>query len=338
MSREERPLLARYSKDTPLSEEAKSVLAASFAYGADPVWGNIDERILPSGCEVLLSELFEEEGGNKCRATVIIDRAAKTITYAIAGTRIDQGLDKAKADLGDDARLAIGWLPEKVKPLKKLNGLIITELGAELKDYTIDFIGHSLGGALADVAATDMLLQMDVREQKPPKISSTTFENPGAYTAVKNLCKQYGTKIEDLKGRIKFRVFNNRPNGINTMDQQVAEKLGGIHTIVPNDQKPVNGFSMMCGNIAKKLRKIPILGKIMKFLSYGRITKQVADHSLANFENVIVQGDGQIRSKGQLMTVEEALQPAPKIMETSFRATESSRRLSAAQQLGAPAR
>jgi hypothetical protein len=175
---------------------------------------------------------------------------------------------------------------------------------AALKGYEIDYTGHSLGAVLADCAAADMYLQMSTRgvDTKSCSISSTTFDNPGALTPVKRLCANHDVPFEKVQNAIKYKVFNNRENFINTLDKQVGEK----YQIIPDGQKPRNGFSMMLAWIAKKVRFV-IPKKIIKFLSFGNLSSQARDHSISNFNDVLVEGKGVVKAKrGKLMTMEEA--------------------------------
>ncbi len=292
---------------------AKDVLAANFAYLKDPITDEIDARVL-DGKGLILSDLMDDTNHAEFRAAIIIDKETKQITYAVAGTRVDQGSKRAIADLRDDARLAAGYVPRKIEAAQNLNEMIITELGDNLQDYTFNFTGHSLGAVMADCAAADMIMRMknkgiDIREGQ---ISTVTFDNPGAHTAVEGVCKSFAKAhptspkmdIEDIKARCSFKAINNRDNFINTMDKQVGEKF----TIVPEGQKPLNTFNKMCGWIAKKTNSIPIVRSIAGFLSHGRLTSQVQDHSLENFKNVIVEHQGHLRSKtGKEVSFDEAM-------------------------------
>ena len=293
-------------------EHAKrAVKAANFAYKSEPLDGLAPTDL--EGKSLILSDWME--GNNaEFRAAVTIDKETKQITYAVAGTRVDQGAKRAVADIRDDARLAAGFVPRKMASAAKLNQMLIDELGVDVENYTFNFTGHSLGAVMADCAATDMVLRLkksgkDIREGQ---ISTVTFDNPGAHTVVQEVCKNFHKTypqsekmdIEDVKGRCSFKAINNRDNFINTMDKQVGEKF----TLVPKDQKPLNTFNKMCGWIARVTHSVPIVGAITGFLSHGRLKSQVNDHSLSNFMNVIVEQEGHLRSKtGKQISLDEAI-------------------------------
>jgi len=298
MSAEEPP------KKAPKSQIARNVAATNFSYTSEPMF--LSATGINQG-EIFFSGMGEDTDGGELSATVFIDRKNKQITYAIAGTRIDQGLGKAVADLKDDFKLLIGSDPEKLAPLKSLNIKILEHMGHEnLVGYELNFTGHSLGAVLADCAAADMVGQMKNFGLDIPQgitISSVTFDNPGAITQVKKICDQYVMTLEDLKRDVGYKVFNNRDNVINTMDNQVGEK----YTIVPTDQKPLHPFYGMCANIARKCKSIPVVRSIFSHLSRGKLTQQIADHSLDNFDAVLAKGAGYVRSpdRKRLMTIEE---------------------------------
>lgn len=174
----------------------------------------------------------------------------------------------------------------------------------EIKGYEIDFTVHSLGAVLADCAAADMHLELKSRgiAKDDVHLSSTTFDNPGAITPVKKICKKGHISINDLKSEVKYKVFNNRDNFINTLDKQVGEK----YQIVPDGQKPRGGFANMCAWIAKKLPG-RVAKKLFGFLSFGKLSSQAKDHSLTNFNDVLVEGKGVVKGRnGKVMTMEEA--------------------------------
>lgn len=294
------------SKEKSAKKElAKKVLAADAAYERkedDLDFPSQVDELFPDGGRLLFSEEFEETAEHKFRATAFLDKENKKLTYAIAGTRADQGSGKAIADLFDDFLLAIGKKPKKIDPLKKFNDKVLEMVPpSQLKNYDINFTGHSLGAVLSDYAAADMYLKMKDGGTNLPQISSTTFDNPGARRLVKKRCKEAGAKIDDLTKDVEYKAFNNRKNFINTLNKQVGEK----YTIVPDRQEKVSGFHLMCGWLAKRC-PIPVVRRFFKYLSFGKIAQQLAEHSLKNFDNVLVKNKGKVKKDGRLMTVEEA--------------------------------
>lgn len=147
------------------------------------------------------------EKTNEYQCLVLINNSAKEVTFVTAGTRIDKAITR-RADLRDDIRLSLGLLPLKAKAAQELNNLILEQLGDEAKDYHFHYTGHSLGGALSDIAATDMgmkLHQQNILTKN--KVSTVTFDNPGSYTLVKNqLTSRYLEKKQKEIKRHKDRM------------------------------------------------------------------------------------------------------------------------------------
>ena len=106
---------------SPKSKTEKAVLAAQDAYLPDEVKPENIDLHLPEGGKVLESEWNEKTAEHKFRANVYIDPKNKKVTYAIAGTRVDQGAGKAASDLKDDLKLALGLNPDKMESVHRLN-------------------------------------------------------------------------------------------------------------------------------------------------------------------------------------------------------------------------
>lgn len=360
----------------------KIIKAAGQAYAPEDLTPEDLQKQLPEGGKMFESEWDEKTAKHKFRASVYIDPKRKKITYAIAGTRIGQGVDKAKSDLNDDLKLALGLNPDKIVSLQGLNDKVLEaitdeavyehkvktarelyvnrkfnqlvekdprfakitsaakkvrvqslrekfdELSQDKKDslilsvgftkselaivrqkaiagYDISYTGHSLGAVLSDLAATDMQLRLNEKGLSPKDyaISSTTFDNPGANKLVKKMCKKRNANIDSVKSAVQYKAFNNRPNFINTLDKQVGEK----YQIVPDGQKPRGPLANMFSWLSRKV-PVPVVKHLFKFLSFGRVTKQVSDHSMTNFDDVLVEDKGVVKVKGgAVMTAEQAI-------------------------------
>ena len=331
-----------------LSRAEKDVLAANYAYVATKDTRNGSYADLPEGTvntdDIMklqehgitflgISDMILYDGEHKTpsdpkekrnpallRSVIFLNEKTKEITIAIAGTRADQGIGRLKADLRDDARLALGWIPRKMDAVQKINETLINDLKTNgidnISEYKFHYTGHSLGAVMADCAATDMTLRLQ-HEHKidvgKDQISTVTFDNPGAKTVVKNICADYKKKypdaeidIDKVKEVANFKAINNRPNFINTLDKQVGDKF----TLVQD--KPLSSFRLMCGYISDKCKILPLVGRITRLMSMGSIQSQMSSHSLTNFQNVIVQKDqshvAQLKSRhGQKISLDEAI-------------------------------
>ncbi|MBP7190067.1 MAG: hypothetical protein KA998_02330 [Rickettsiaceae bacterium] len=277
---------------------------------------------------------------SRLESVVVIDTTKKKVTVITSGTRMDHDIKTAISDVKDDFLLTIGEEPKKLAPLKALNDIIIDQLNGELFDYKFNYTGHSLGGALSDCAATDMAIKLQNRgELTKNKISTATFDNPGAYTrvvkqlesaykdrkeyeriehykavkkikhtkfldnaSIKKLLRTeeniYREKINKLEGiyeidnfrrLVDYKSFNNRPNAINTMDEQVGRKF----TIVHKDQKDPNLFYTFIAYIAEELPNCFVKKWLYKF-SFGPLGTQISEHKMANFIDVLKDRKGKI--------------------------------------------
>lgn len=313
------------------SKAASGVLATSYAYKPEVKdFGDLAFQLNIDIPELLHSESVERTNSDKFRASAILDRKNKKILYAIAGTRLGQGKSTAQVDIKDDIKLALGMNPSKIKSIREFNKFLLDSIEEaaldkyekknsgkacsieerealireEMKGYEIDFTGHSLGAVLADCAAADMHMQIKERgiNKADVALSSTTFDNPGALNPVEKICKKNSVAMEELTSSVKYKVFNNRDNFINTLDKQVGEK----YQILPDGQKPRGSFALMCGWIAKKM-PLKYAKGLFKQLSFGKLSIQAKDHSLSNFNEVLVQGKGVVKAKGgKIMTIQEA--------------------------------
>lgn len=279
--------------------------------------------LVPEGGEVYIlssHDSVKEVDGN-LRSIVVFDRANKSVTVVTAGTRLGTTYGDMAADTKDDLKLGLGFQPDKKAAVQKLNALILDKLGEEKSNYDFNYVGHSLGAVVSDIAATHMatkLAKQDISLQK--KISTITFDNPGSYTLVNKMLKKYKEKLKEkeksfhksivpnddseksrhnvrkktidnikLDDLVDYRSFNNRENFINTNDKQA----GKLYTIVPSDQKDRGGFSRMMGWLAEKMPGF-IFKKIFKLMSYGSLLEQAKEHGTDNFISVLKDENGKI--------------------------------------------
>lgn len=333
--------------DQELNVIAKRAIESSAAYNIE----NIPDHFLDLGGDIdgFFTENDDVSSRHGTRASILIDRDTKEISYAISGTRTDQGSKKMRSDLYDDLRLAVGFMPKKMESLEYQNQKLITRIKeaarlnyisdnaiedegvftekqtmamvlaqkTALKSYKFNFTGHSLGAALSDCAGADMYLRLKNEGINPEdiQISSTTFDNPGAKTAVKNILKKHNKKhpeskvtFDELRENVSYKAINNSKNFINTMDRQIGEK----YRIMPNadgKDEAVSGFVRMCKHIANKCKNYWLLKAAyvaFSFLSFGRLTKQIESHSIENFQKLFSKKlDGRIKHKGVILSVDD---------------------------------
>ncbi len=254
------------------------------------------------------------------KSVVLIDKTNKSVVVVTAGTRIDGEFGDMIADVRDDLLLSFGFQPQKKQEVQSLNDLIIQEIPDDgLKDYKFHYTGHSLGAVMSDIAATNMAMKL-LKQDIPVsgKISTITFDNPGSYTLVNKMLKNYkkksieeenslytnennqnnkdlhNKKLEDinnleLKDFVDYKSFNNRPNAINTTDKQA----GKVYTIVPKEQKERNLFLRMIGYLAEKIPG-KFIKKILSLISFGSPTEQIKEHGVDNFIEVLKKENGTI--------------------------------------------
>ena len=271
--------------------------------------------------------MYSDELGaedHKYRAIVMIDDEAKKIVIANAGTRVSFSQNdwlpnwkdlssRASADIADDARLLVGEEPLKISQAKKVNKKIIDLIGEDnIKNYEINFTGHSLGAAIANIQAAYFDVECQKRGIKHKNISSNTFDNPGAGNYVRDIYKK-----NELKRKVKFHTFNNRANLINTN----APQAGKRYIIQPSDQKPLDETETRLASFAKFINHIfstffkgvkigikkfvsfvctlldvpkKFISKILKFISMGSISTQLKGHGIDEFDKVLVNKDGSV--------------------------------------------
>lgn len=295
-----------------------------------------------SGIAIIYSSNIEnnsnESSNFDLESAIIINTRDKQVTVVTSGTRIEDGIKKAKSDIRDDAALALGLEPFKLETLRSLNEMIIDQLGEEdVPKYNFHYTGHSLGAALSDCAATDMaILLRSIKSLKNNRISTATFDNPGTHSLVtkqlrdtynnakrnekveyykaikkircskntdedkiskiskiKNKYKKRIQKLEgafeldDFKKIIDYKTFNNRPNLINTADQQVGKQF----TIEHQDQEELGFFYNFCGWLAEILPE-SCFKEIFKKISFGPISQQISEHKMPSFIDVIKNRKG----------------------------------------------
>lgn len=273
---------------------------------------------IPEGYNLLCFTDYVDEFdmGHEYRAVIMINQHSKEITIANAGTRMSS-YQKASSDLKDDAKLTLGMEVNKLSSIKKVNDKLLEFMTAEeldLKDYSLHYTGHSLGGYLAGVGAADMAIKMKEKgislqvgneEEKKKRISVSAFDAPGCKSAVTKIYlnskqvklaskKQVSSKqllkiaaTECACQDINFKTYLHKRNIIN----KTGSHIGEVFTIVKEHDKSKhvlrNMFTRLLSNI---FMIIPNVLRLMKdFIGY-----HIGTHKMENFDQVLVKKEGVI--------------------------------------------
>jgi|GEM_PF-2899818 len=246
---------------------------------------------------VLYSDFVDDTKAHKYRAGVFVNHQTKEVVIASAGTRFGATVAGAH-DLYNDAVLAMEKMPPKLKSAGVLNQMLLDSLGDKASEYKFHYTGHSLGAALSDMAAADMAIRcrnanLDLAVGDTKKISTMTFDNPGAKRVVEKMYKNAGLNPSSYSQDADYRGVNNGKNLIN----QATSHAGRMWEIVPDGQNnEPNAAQTWAQYIAHKLQRItPIISRVIETLSFGGLKRQIDSHALSNFENVLVKEQGSVR-------------------------------------------
>lgn len=292
---------------------AKSSVLAQLGYCNYSSFKGRVKDLTPSGCELFLStdEMIDDDlKENSYKAMVFIDHEAKQIVIVTAGTRpkilkrlceaegqkydelasaFIQGSQEAIADLTDDGRLALGFLPYKYKAAQALNQAIIDSFKAmpqeqgvswqkKLAEYNLHYTGHSLGAFMTDCSVADMHCRMKEEEVKA-KISAVTFDNPGSSRIVKKIMAERNHDIGELDN-LDIYSFSAKANFINSVDKPLGSR---IEILTEKKDRSFVAFIMHCIHICTT--------RIAQFFCYklgkGPIFDQLDKHNVSYFIGVL---------------------------------------------------
>jgi hypothetical protein len=329
----------------PASKLQRDSELASLIYGIRTKKGKEEVQTKLHGYEIFsITTDSKEKELNKGRfqAVAAINRETKEVVVITAGTRLldiknptYKELQHTLADAKDDLHLLMGSTPKKLKAAKTLNKRILKELGDKVADYKFHYTGHSLGAFMSDVAATDMGIQLHQKGLLTKgKISTVTFDNPGAYTLVRDQLKELNQhdktkEIKRHKAALK-KISQSDNNKIKKENQKHKDKLKKIEQervklnkewrekvqykafnnrpnfINQNDKQVGEEFIIVpnnqkarssfsqCMSWASKRVPIQAFKKIFNFFSYGSLIEQGKDHSIDNFIDVLKKEDGDL--------------------------------------------
>ena len=189
-----------------------------------------------------------EESKHLHRCAVIANHEAQVITFVTVGTRFDS-LKWFAHDFADDLRMMAGLNPKKLASAQALNRVILENLGEKAADYKFHYVGHSIGGFIADLSAAHMAaLLHDKGLLEQNKISTKTFDNPGALKGVHSVIAEHtktnGSSItaDKVREMVDFVAINNALSVFSLRDQ-----AGALH------QLPRAHNNSILGAIERKL-------------------------------------------------------------------------------------
>lgn len=276
----------------------RDVVFARYAYvggqETDPELQEIADRLPKEYQMILCTDYLDDTKEHMYKAAVFVNHKTKEVIFANAGTRF--GLTMAGAhDIYNDAYLVMEQMPPKLESAGILNQMILDSLGSAASEYKFHYTGHSLGAALSDMAAADMAIRcrqtgITLQTEGEQKISTMTFENPGAQQVIRKMYKANGMDPNEYGKDVDYRGINNKKNLIN---QTTAHAGKMWEMVIGGDIIEQDLAQTFAQYLALKLEKIlPIISRIIEVLSFGNIGKQMDSHKLTHFDNVLCQNAG----------------------------------------------
>ncbi len=239
---------SNFNKDSA-SKINNDILFNKIAYAKTEEDVNYYKQQLPENIELVIdSSQFSETRGNANKSVVFKDEENKDIIFANAGTRLNQGKNKAFYDLSDDVRIAFKNTPNKLEQTSNLNQRVLDDLGDKASEYKFHYTGHSLGGAMAELSAADMYNKLSKKgeieqssnlETSEAKISTTSFDNPGSKPIVEKVLSKQNNSLDKFKQSGNFVTFNSDNNIINTKNEQLGNTYISVHDYSEKQTKEV---------------------------------------------------------------------------------------------------
>ena len=248
---------------------------------------NIDlmQQQFPANCELFLyTDYFQDTDKNKYRCVVIIDPVNKKVIFAIEGTRPGLTLE-ACYDLVDDFNILNNVPPPKFTQAKILNDIILDNIeyeGEDLQNWHFLFTGHSMGGYLCHISASHIATKLHERNcLVKGQIISVAFEGPGAKKMVEMIYADAGLDSNSASDKIEFLNINNKFNFINNFSDHIGP-VWHIHK-TDKDEKYLED----------------------EYLYSVNLLRQIEDHRLSNFIDVIRYGKGILKDEeGNIITIQ----------------------------------
>jgi hypothetical protein len=207
-----------------------------------------------------------------------VNHSLKQIIIANAGTKYDyptQGNYRFKTfhwfkdlikDVLNDFLVYMEMVPFQFeRGATKFIDSVIEELSKDkdLSNYSVCFVGHSLGGILSDLSVAYLLNQ---HPNKFRDVKSVSFDNPGSKPIVGKYLEKLMGKIGGLQVNLEKMkdyciIFNHLPNWMNAVNEQIGNV---IHIKSNSHEHQHNNW-------------------FEKFTIIKDIIKNFADHDKSNF-------------------------------------------------------
>jgi hypothetical protein len=149
------------------------------------------------------------------------DCSSKTIIFANVGTRFGSpDYEVRLVDIYNDIQTIRGILPDKTSSVIALNEHVLSLLAEDpkfvLHEWSFEYTGHSLGGHMANIGATDMFIRA-----KNLQISTIVFDDIGAKKSIEKICSGNDFDIEELK--IEFMSIRGLANLVNEFQLELKK-------------------------------------------------------------------------------------------------------------------
>ena len=205
----------------------------------------------------VIADSTQSPDTNKChyKAVALMNPKSKEVCIATAGTKMTDAWD-----LYDDASLAMGYLPSKIKPMAKFIDNALKALPGDLNQYTFSATGHSLGAVMTHLTACEIASRgLKVAE-------SVSFDTPGSKHVVQKA--------------IKDNVFTGS-HQVNLDQIDTVEFNAKLNLINRGLPHAANQFNV---NITKKpYQAETMLIRLIKKFGLGEVLK-LEEHKLSKFE------------------------------------------------------
>lgn len=190
----------------------------------------------------------------------LYNRAKKELVIVSEGTSFgqDNPVDLT-LDIVNNLQIASRELPYQYthgcKPFAKA---VFAKIGKELGNLKINFVGHSLGAVLSEIAKYELCKGIK-------KCAAVTFESPGALPIIQ---KNFDPKVKSVENVI---AYNGEPNLVNTIHHATG-KVVYVRDHIGYEYEPVKNLGGLFKAFAKSQIQAHSLETIKSNLDYCNLT------------------------------------------------------------------